>query len=312
MSGRCAVSTCPCGSAPVVAECQCSRHRRPGRRRRRRRQPLGRPAPGRGRPGHPLRGHLGRHRLRKTRLARSTAISSSPGSASSPTPVPPGPSSAGRPRSTSSPPPATRSRTAHGRSGRFPATADRETRARVWRASGLAVALLYGVPPDQRAAALRVRHHQRAETGGTPSRCGRHRSRVREPRPPVAGRRGREARRGRPQPAQPPLLRVEGHPEAAPSRHRSVLPQIRRRARSRHRGRDDDRRQGRPLPPDVGARRARRHRVRPVAVLPDPHLRAAVRRGRHPPDPPDERPGCGRPDDRRRRRHRTTRRAEPR
>ena len=85
----------------------------------------------------------------------------------------------------------------------------------------------------------------------------RHRPRVRQPRPAVARRRGREARRGRPQPAEPPLLVVAGHPQAAPG-HRQPLPAaLRGRARPRHRGGDDDRRQGGAVAPDVGAGRAR-------------------------------------------------------
>ena len=38
-----------------------------------------------------------------------------------------------------------------------------------------------GVPPDQRAAALRVRHHQRAARRGPPRRSGRHRHGIRQP-----------------------------------------------------------------------------------------------------------------------------------
>ena len=58
-----------------------------------------------------------------------------------------------------------------------------------------------GVPPHQRVAALRVRHHQRPEGGITASRARRHRPRLREPRPALA-RRGRgQAVRSRPEPA---------------------------------------------------------------------------------------------------------------
>ena len=57
---------------------------------------------------------------------------------------------------------------------------------------------------------------------------------------------------------------------------------LRRRPRPRHRGHQHHRGQGGLLPPDVGAAPARRRRPGAVAVLPDPHLGAAVRRRRHP------------------------------
>ena len=72
-----------------------------------------------------------------------------------------------------------------------------------------------GVPPHQRVAAVRVRADRRAEDGVPASRRRRDRPRVRQSRPAVADGRGREARRGGAQPAQPSLLDEQGHPEAA-------------------------------------------------------------------------------------------------
>ena len=120
-----------------------------------------------------------------------------------------------------------------------------------------------GVPPHQRVAAVRVRADRRAEDAAAASRRGRHRPRVRQPRHPVARRRGREARRGRAQSAQPPLLDEQGHPEAA----RWPSPTSTERkfgvdARLRDRGLLDDRREGGLLAPDAHARRAGRHRAR--------------------------------------------------
>ena len=99
---------------------------------------------------------------------------------------------------------------------------------------------------------------------------------------PVARRRRRQAGRGRAQPPQPPLLVQPGHPQAAPGRRRPLPAALRRRARPRHRGHQHHRGQGGLLPPDVDAAPARRRRPGAVAVVPDPHLRPAVRRGRHP------------------------------
>ena len=53
-------------------------------------------------------------------------------------------------------------------------------------------------------------------------------------------------------------------------------------ARPRPRGHQHHRGQGGLLPPDVGAARPGRRLPRAVAVVPDPHLGAAVRRGRRP------------------------------
>ena len=55
-----------------------------------------------------------------------------------------------------------------------------------------------------------------------------------------------------------------------------------RRARSRDRDHQHDRCQGRVLAPDVDAAPTGRRRLGAVSVLPDPHLRPAVRRCRHP------------------------------
>ena len=45
-----------------------------------------------------------------------------------------------------------------------------------------------GVPPHPGPAAVRLHDHRRAEAGGAASRAGRDRPRLRQPRPPVAGR----------------------------------------------------------------------------------------------------------------------------
>ena len=122
-----------------------------------------------------------------------------------------------------------------------------------------------GVPPDQRAAALRVRDHQRSEGVVTASRPRRHRPRVRQPRPALAARGGGQARRGRAQPAQPPLLGLARHPEAA-QRHLRPLPaQVRRRARPRDRGRARPSEPRRVSRTSCGCSSARGHRARPLA-----------------------------------------------
>ena len=77
--------------------------------------------------------------------------------------------------------------------------------------------------------------------------------------------RGREARRGGAQPAQPSLLDEQGHPEAAPRGRRPLRAHVRRHARLRDRDLLDDRCEGRLLAPDAHARRAGRHRARAVA-----------------------------------------------
>ena len=142
-------------------------------------------------------GPVGRHRPRRPR----------PRWARWPPPAPPGRCAPGRSRSRWWPrprPPSGRRRTAgapSGLSGRPP---------------GCGGNVGHGFPPYQRAAAVRLRHHQRPEGSRPPRRSGRHRHGVRQPGPALA-RRGRgEAGRGRPQPAQPPLLGQPGHPEDPP------------------------------------------------------------------------------------------------
>ena len=125
-----------------------------------------------------------------------------------------------------------------------------------------------------------------SEAAGTASRRRRHRPRVRQPRHPLARGRRREAGRGGPQPAQPPVLLEPRDPQAPPGDRRLVPAAIRRRARPRARGPHDDRGEGGALAPDVGPRRAGRHRARAVAVVPDPPLRPAVRGGRRAHGPP--------------------------
>ena len=139
----------------------------------------------------------------------------------------------------------------------------------------------HGVPPDQRVAAVRVRADRRAEDAAPASRRGRDRPRVRQPRHPVARRRGREARRGGAQPAQPPLLDEQGHPEAARSRsptstsassastldfETEVCSTIGAKEGFSHLMLD--------------ARRPGRHRARAEPVVPDPHLGPDPRRRR--------------------------------
>ncbi len=140
-------------------------------------------------------------------------------------------------------------------------------------------------------AAVRLRHHGRAEDRGPASRRGRHRPRVRQPRHPVARRRGEEARGGGREPAQPPLLVEPRHPEAAPGDHRPLPAQVRRRARPRDAGVHHHRRQGGLLAPHVGAARPRRRRAGAEPVVPDPHLGPDPRRRRGSPRAP--RPGAG-------------------
>ena len=137
-----------------------------------------------------------------------------------------------------------------------------------------------GVPPGRQPAAVRVRADRRPEDAAPPRRRGRDRPRVRQPRPPVARRRGREARRGGAQPAQPPLLDEPRHPEAAP--RRSATSTARKFGVELDLETEllDDRREGRLLAPDVDARRPGRHRARAEPVVPDPHLGADPRRRR--------------------------------
>ena len=148
-----------------------------------------------------------------------------------------------------------------------------------------------GIPPDQLVAAVRLRHHGCPEDRGPASRRGRHRPRVRQPRHPVARRRGEEARGGGREPAQPPLLVEQGPAQAAARDHRPLPPQVRRRPRPRDAGVQHHRRQGRVLAPDVGAARPRRLRDGAEPVVPDPHLGPDPRRRRGASRAP--RPGAG-------------------
>ncbi len=107
----------------------------------------------------------------------------------------------------------------------------------------------------------------------------RHRPRLRQPGHPVARDRRREAGRGGGEAAQPPLLGEPRDPEPARGDLRAVRAALRRRARPRSRGDHDDRREGGARAPALGARRAGRRGARAGAELPDPHVRARVRRG---------------------------------
>ena len=137
-----------------------------------------------------------------------------------------------------------------------------------------------GVPPHQRAAALRLDDHQQPQDRGPSSRRGHHGLRLRQPRHPLARYRRREAGRSRPQPPQPSVLVEQGHPQAARGRRRSLRPELERRARRGDRDHHDHRGQRRLVAPHVGLARTRRQRVRAEPQLPDPHLRTAVRRRR--------------------------------
>ena len=140
--------------------------------------------------------------------------------------------------------------------------------------------LLHGLPPGRQPAAVRLRGDPRPDARAAPRRRRRRRPRLRQPRSPLPRPRGREARRGGTQPAQPPLLGLEGDPEPAPRRGHALQAQVRRRSRPRHAGAEHDRRQGRPLAPDVGAARAGRLGARAEPELPDPHPRARSSRAR--------------------------------
>ncbi len=76
-----------------------------------------------------------------------------------------------------------------------------------------------------------------------------------------------------------------GIPKLRSADRRPLPAQVRRRARPRDRGGDDHRGQGGLLAPHVGAGRPGRHRAGALAVVPDPHLGPAVRRGRRAPGP---------------------------
>ena len=123
-----------------------------------------------------------------------------------------------------------------------------------------------------------LRRHPRADARAPSRRRRRRRPRLRQPRSPLPRPRRREARRGGPEPAKPPLFGLEGHPEPSPRSRDAVQAQVRSRSRSGHAGAEHDRRQGRALAPDVGAPRAGRLGARPEPELPDPHPRADLRR----------------------------------
>src|SRR5581483_6531784 len=112
------------------------------------------------------------------------------------------------------------------------------------------------IPADSRASPLRLRDGRPAQARAAPRGTRRDRPRIRQPRHPVAGDRGGEARRSRAAPGQPPLLRLARLAEPARGDLRALLGAVRRRARSRPARRLDDRREGGARPPDVGARGA--------------------------------------------------------
>ncbi len=127
------------------------------------------------------------------------------------------------------------------------------------RSQGDARVTVRGFPAHLGAAAVRLRRDRAAQARAAPRGRGRDRPRLRQPGPAVAARvRSRSCRR-------PPGSRrtTATRPRAAGSRTSGspicdALPApLRRRARSRDPGADDDRRQGGALAPDVGARASR-------------------------------------------------------
>ena len=90
-----------------------------------------------------------------------------------------------------------------------------------------------GVPAHPQPAAVRLRGDRQAQARATAGRRRRHRPRLREPRPPVAAGRRREAPRGRREPAQPPLLGEPRPPEPAAGDLRPLREPLRGRARPR-------------------------------------------------------------------------------
>ncbi len=83
-------------------------------------------------------------------------------------------------------------------------------------------------------------------------------------------------------PAQPPLLRLGRHPQAAGGHLRLVPAPLRRRVRPRHRGGGDHRRQGGPVAPGPGDHRPGRPGPGADPDLPDPPLLRHHRRRRRP------------------------------
>ena len=118
------------------------------------------------------------------------------------------------------------------------------------------VGFAHGVPAYRPPAPLRLLDHQRAEDRRSPGGRRRDRLRVRQPRPAVARRGCGEALAEAAQNAQATtgIRPAEGHPEAARGGICQPLrAPVRGHPRSRHRGHQHHRRQGRPLPPHVDA-----------------------------------------------------------
>ncbi len=131
---------------------------------------------------------------------------------------------------------------------------------------------IHDLPPRLRTTVDQLK--RRASARGS----RRDRPRLRQPRHPLPADRGREARGGRRQAGEPPLLGKPRAPQSARGRLRAVPREVRRRARPRRPRRLDDRREGGAGPSDVGAARGRRQRGRPEPELPDPSRRAEARR----------------------------------
>ena len=245
--GRARAGGSPCGSAAACPR----RSSWPGRWRCCGQPVGGRAAAGgrahRGRPG----GHLGRTGRGHRRGGPCRGLQRS-----WPRPGPPGPSAPGPTRSRWWPRRPRRSAALDGRPGSGRPRRCPERTVPGWPPAALTSA--DGVPPDQRPA---------RRTSSPPSTSCRPPAR-REgrdvidlgfgnpdlPSPDVAVEKLAEAG---PQPAQPPLFGQPGHPEDPPGHLRPLPAQVRGRARPRHRGGHHHRRQGGPLPPDVGAGRAR-------------------------------------------------------
>ena len=136
--------------------------------------------------------------------------------------------------------------------------------------------------PHQAPAALRLRRSERDEGGGARGGRGHHRSRHGQSRRAAAAARHREAGRSRAQARRARLFRVEGHSGAAQGAGQLLRPPLRRRARSRERGRRDAGLEGGPRQSRAGDHRAGRRRARAQPELSDPHLRLHHRR-RHDP-----------------------------
>ena len=136
------------------------------------------------------------------------------------------------------------------------------------------------VLPDQAPSALRLRHRQRPQDQGPRPGRGHHRPRHGQSRPWHAEAHRRQARRGRPQPAQPPVLGLARHHATAHGDGELVPGPLRGRARPEHGGHRHHRRQGGHGPPGAGRPAARRRRPRPEPDLPHPRLLGGDRRRR--------------------------------